>query len=96
MSVFGNFKLDGLEWTGPVLVVPGLRGSGELHWQSLWERKFPQLLRVQQDDTGTRPIWTAGRAASSKRRWIWTDRPWWWRTALAAWRRCAPKPSSPT
>lgn len=52
MSVFGNFKLDGLEWDGPVLVVPGLRGSGPLHWQTLWQRRFPQFLRVQQDDWG--------------------------------------------
>lgn len=50
MSVFGNFKLDGLEWDGPVLVVPGLRGSGPRHWQTLWQRRFPQFLRVQQDD----------------------------------------------
>ena len=53
MSVFGNFKLDGLEWNGPVLVVPGLQGSGHLHWQSLWERRFPQMLRVRQDDWNT-------------------------------------------
>ncbi|MFI4979289.1 MAG: RBBP9/YdeN family alpha/beta hydrolase [Nevskiales bacterium] len=50
MSVFGSFKLDGLEWNGPVLVVPGLRGSGAQHWQSQWERRFPQFVRVQQDD----------------------------------------------
>lgn len=50
MSVFGSFKLDGLEWNGPVLMVPGLRGSGERHWQSQWERRFPQFVRVQQDD----------------------------------------------
>jgi len=50
MSVFGNFKLDALEWDGPVLVVPGLRGSGAGHWQTLWERKFPQFVRVHQDD----------------------------------------------
>ena len=50
MSVFGDFKLDLLDWDGPVLVVPGLRGSGHLHWQSLWERKYPRFLRVHQDD----------------------------------------------
>ncbi len=50
MSVFGSFKLDGLDWDGPVLVVPGLRGSGHAHWQTLWERKYPRFLRVQQDD----------------------------------------------
>jgi predicted alpha/beta hydrolase family esterase len=49
MSVFGDFQLDGLEWDGPVLLVPGLHGSGPLHWQSLWEQKFPQFRRVQQD-----------------------------------------------
>ena len=53
MSVIGNFQLDGLDWDGPVLVVPGLRGSGPLHWQSLWERRFPRFLRVQQDDWNT-------------------------------------------
>ncbi|MBV8063286.1 MAG: alpha/beta hydrolase [Nevskia sp.] len=53
MSVFGSFKLDGLEWQGPVLVVPGLRGSGPGHWQSLWERRYPCFRRVQQDDWNT-------------------------------------------
>jgi len=50
MSVIGNFKLDRLEWSGPVLMVPGLRGSGPQHWQSLWERRFPRFQRVHQDD----------------------------------------------
>ncbi|MDR3417616.1 MAG: alpha/beta hydrolase [Nevskia sp.] len=50
MSVFGNFRLDRLEWDGPVLVVPGLHGSGQRHWQSIWERRFPHFVRVQQDD----------------------------------------------
>jgi predicted alpha/beta hydrolase family esterase len=50
MSVFGSFKLDGLEWDGPVLVVPGLRGSGHAHWQTLWERRYPHFVRVHQDD----------------------------------------------
>ena len=53
MSVFGSFKLEELEWDGPVLVVPGLRDSGAGHWQTLWEHRFPQFLRVQQDDWTT-------------------------------------------
>lgn len=53
MSVFGNFKRYGLDWDGPVLVAPGLRGSGHLHWQSLWERKHPHFVRVHQDDWNT-------------------------------------------
>jgi predicted alpha/beta hydrolase family esterase len=35
---------------GTVLIVPGLNGSDENHWQSHWERRLPDTLRVQQDD----------------------------------------------
>jgi predicted alpha/beta hydrolase family esterase len=42
-----------LDWQGPVLVVPGLRGSGYAHWQTRWERRFPDFIRVQQDDWNT-------------------------------------------
>jgi predicted alpha/beta hydrolase family esterase len=31
-----------------VLLVPGLSDSGPEHWQSLWEAKHPEYLRVQQ------------------------------------------------
>jgi predicted alpha/beta hydrolase family esterase len=34
----------------PVLVVPGLGGSGADHWQTHLERSFPGSTRVQQDD----------------------------------------------
>lgn len=33
-----------------ILIVPGLSGSGPAHWQSLWERRFPRIARVQQRD----------------------------------------------
>lgn len=33
-----------------VLVVPGLHGSGDGHWQTRWEQLYPQFERVQQDD----------------------------------------------
>ena len=42
--------IDKLDWQGPVLVVPGLQGSGDEHWQTRWERRFPQLQRVHQQD----------------------------------------------
>jgi predicted alpha/beta hydrolase family esterase len=42
-----------LDWHGPVLVVPGLRGSGYAHWQTRWERRFPDFIRVQQADWNT-------------------------------------------
>jgi len=36
--------------TIPVLIVPGLGGSGEQHWQTHLERLFPDAARVHQDD----------------------------------------------
>ncbi|RZI41274.1 alpha/beta hydrolase [Herbaspirillum sp. HC18] len=33
-----------------VLVVPGLHGSGPMHWQTRWERLFPWFERVTQRD----------------------------------------------
>jgi predicted alpha/beta hydrolase family esterase len=36
-----------------VVVAPGLRNSGPHHWQSAWQRRFPQFTRVEQDDWET-------------------------------------------
>ncbi len=36
----------------PVFVLPGLGNSGELHWQSLWEKEY-QFTRIQQQDWDT-------------------------------------------
>lgn len=33
-----------------VLIVPGLRNSGPVHWQSLWQLKHPEYVRVMQRD----------------------------------------------
>lgn len=33
-----------------LLIIPGLGGSGETHWQSLWCQKFPNAVSVIQDD----------------------------------------------
>ena len=33
-----------------IVIVPGWRDSGPGHWQSLWAQRFPQAVRVQQDD----------------------------------------------
>lgn len=43
-----------------VLIVPGLHGSGEEHWQSRWERLHPAFERVEQDDWSVPdlPHWT--------------------------------------
>jgi uncharacterized protein len=37
-----------------VLVVPGWNGSGPEHWQTIWERKYPNFRRVEQRNW-TRP-----------------------------------------
>ncbi|WER48992.1 alpha/beta hydrolase [Cupriavidus sp. WKF15] len=34
----------------PILIVPGYRGSGPRHWQSLWEASDPACHRVTQQD----------------------------------------------
>ncbi|CAH8283318.1 hypothetical protein EV196_102280 [Mariniflexile fucanivorans] len=33
-----------------LIIIPGLGGSGEHHWQSLWLKKFDNSIRVIQDD----------------------------------------------
>lgn len=33
-----------------VLIVPGWNGSEDAQWQSVWERKCPDFVRVQQSD----------------------------------------------
>jgi predicted alpha/beta hydrolase family esterase len=38
-----------------ILIVPGLGGSGPEHWQSHWERSYPQAQRVEQADWN-RPV----------------------------------------
>ncbi|WP_020647720.1 RBBP9/YdeN family alpha/beta hydrolase [Solimonas variicoloris] len=41
---------EAVKWAGPVLVAPGLRGSGEAHWQTRWARRHPHWRRVEQAD----------------------------------------------
>jgi predicted alpha/beta hydrolase family esterase len=44
----------------PILIVPGLGGSGPHHWQTYLERSFPGASRVHQDDWDRpdRDAWT--------------------------------------
>jgi hypothetical protein len=44
----------------PILIVPGLGGSGPHHWQTYLERSFPGTSRVHQDDweRPDRAAWT--------------------------------------
>lgn len=54
-----------------VLVAPGLHGSRAAHWQSRWERLYPDFQRIEQDhwDQPVLPVWSARvdhiRAAAS-------------------------------
>ncbi|MDB5860632.1 MAG: alpha/beta hydrolase [Ramlibacter sp.] len=48
---------------GPIaLIVPGWRGSGHGHWQSLWAQQLPGARRVEQEDWHhpTRAAWVGG------------------------------------
>jgi predicted alpha/beta hydrolase family esterase len=45
----------------PILIIPGLGGSGPEHWQSLWQARLPDVRRVEQAawDTPDRAGWIA-------------------------------------
>ena len=42
-----------MKFKSTILILPGLGNSENNHWQTLWERKFPQFIRVQQADWET-------------------------------------------
>jgi predicted alpha/beta hydrolase family esterase len=39
-----------MNFTSQVLIHPGLNNSGEMHWQTLWEKRYPNFTRVQQKE----------------------------------------------
>lgn len=47
LALSHHFKLSNMR---PVLLVPGIGNSSSTHWQSLWERRHPNVLRVVQED----------------------------------------------
>lgn len=53
----------------PILIVPGLRNSDELHWQSLWQNHLPNSKRIHVDDWNTPDLdkWKAGIRAELDR-----------------------------
>jgi hypothetical protein len=50
-----------MQFCSNVLIHPGLNNSGEKHWQSLWEKRFPQFERIDQKnwDTPEQQEWIA-------------------------------------
>jgi len=48
-------------WRTPVLVAPGLDDSGPGHWQTLWQRRHPEMMRIVQEDFATADLarWAA-------------------------------------
>jgi hypothetical protein len=39
-----------MENTREILIIPGLWNSGPQNWQTIWQRKHPEYIRVQQRD----------------------------------------------
>lgn len=60
-----ELNLDRLLQTRTVLVLPGWNGSGPTHWQTVWERKYPAIRRVEQRSWAQPQLedWTAGLSA---------------------------------
>lgn len=50
----------------PILIIPGLGGSGHHHWQTYMERSFPGVSRVHQEDweRPDRAAWTGTLTAA--------------------------------
>lgn len=50
-----------MQFTSNILIHPGLGNSGERHWQTLWEKRYPQFSRINQHewDKPFRDNWTA-------------------------------------
>ena len=46
----GALPLTFADLTMPVLIVPGLRDSAPIHWQSQWQRQIPGARRIAQRD----------------------------------------------
>jgi uncharacterized protein len=48
-----------MEFCSDILIHPGLTNSGENHWQSLWEKRYPQFKRIEQAnwDTPEKSAW---------------------------------------
>jgi uncharacterized protein len=50
-----------MEFNSKIFMLPGLGNSGEQHWQSQWEKQFPELERLNHTDWDTPvcDLWTA-------------------------------------
>ncbi len=42
-----------MNFTSRILIHPGLGSSGQGHWQSLWEKQFPEFERINQAELDT-------------------------------------------
>jgi uncharacterized protein len=42
-----------MKFNAGIFILPGLGNSGPQHWQSLWEKKFPDFTRIHQRDWDT-------------------------------------------
>jgi uncharacterized protein len=39
-----------MDFRSKIFILPGLNNSGEQHWQTVWEKKYPEFVRIQQRD----------------------------------------------
>jgi uncharacterized protein len=48
-----------MHFNSRILIHPGLSNSGEKHWQTLWELRYPQFERINQKEweTPDRDVW---------------------------------------
>jgi predicted alpha/beta hydrolase family esterase len=42
-----------MKFNSRIFILPGLGNSGPGHWQTLWENRFPELVRIHQGDWDT-------------------------------------------
>jgi len=42
-----------MKFNSTILILPGLGNSGDAHWQTLWQKKFPEFKRVNQKEWDT-------------------------------------------
>jgi uncharacterized protein len=42
-----------MNFKSKIFLHPGLNNSGEKHWQTLWEKRYPQFTRINQKDWDT-------------------------------------------
>lgn len=61
-SVVGKEEFKNMQKQQTILVLPGWQDSGPQHWQSLWLKKYPNAVKVEQKNWmhAKKEDWVAG------------------------------------